>query len=112
MKTFWTLLTAAALAVAAWRFSHRRPPDLSEAQAQEKALGVLEDFCLGEKIVCPNFTLKGQFPPTDPRFSWAFHYEKASAEDGQKIIVSVGKKGDFTLEMTALPPPSEVGAAP
>ncbi|MBI5208693.1 MAG: hypothetical protein HY927_01820 [Elusimicrobia bacterium] len=99
-----------------WRVKFREPPDLSEAEARAIAEKELLDFCSnGETVeaICPYFVLKGQQPSSDARFHWSFHYLNERADPWQKVMISVGKKGDRNVEYTAIPVPVPAdGAAP
>lgn len=102
------LLAALALAgLAAWKFAHREPPDITEAQARALADNALMDFCLSEKSICPDFVLKGEEPPTDNRFHWGYHFLNVHTDPWKKVFISVGKKGELSVEFTTMAPAFE-----
>lgn len=94
------LLAAAGLGI--WRFMHREPPDISEDAAKAIAAEGLQKFCSRPSFNCADFSLQAQETPTDKRFHWAFRYENHKAEPGQRVFVSVGRKGDSSVEFTIL----------
>ncbi|MBI4677843.1 MAG: hypothetical protein HY748_09700 [Elusimicrobia bacterium] len=108
----------AALAVLAgfglWRFKLREPPDLSEAEARAIADKELLDFCRNSEAteaIYPYFAFKGRQPSADARFRWSFHYLDDHADPWQKVVVSVGKKGDRNLEFSSTPAPDGAAAS-
>ncbi len=103
MGKILTLAVAGLVALGAWKYAHREPPDITEAQARKIAEDALEDFCLDEKSVCPDFSLKGEETPHDKRFKWGYRYENRHENPGKGILVSVGRKGDKSVELTMLP---------
>ena len=63
----------------------------------------LLDFCVSEKSVCPYFIFQGPLEPTDKRFHWAYPFLDTHLEPWKKIVISVGLKGDSSVEFSTPP---------
>ena len=96
----------------AWWWSHREPDDFSELQAKALAEKTLLDFTTSENMMTLDFILKAEEPAADQRFKWAYRFDNVRTEPARRILISVGKKGDYSVEFqTFTPDPAELALA-
>lgn len=91
-------VVVAAAAGGAWFFTHRAPPDITEAEAQAKAEAAFLESCgqsEGGRIgPCSDFMAQSVEPSSDKRFKWSFRYVNLKPEQPQRILILVGLKGN------------------
>lgn len=100
MKALVIAVVVAAAGFGVWKFAHREPPDITLDQAKDLAAEGLKKICGKPQFVCSDFALAAQETPNDKRFKWAFRYENPKPDPAQRIVVSVGRKGDKSVEFT------------
>lgn len=107
------LLALLALAgLGAWLWTNREPDDFSELQAKALAEKTLLDFTTAEEMMYLDFKLKAEEPAADQRFKWSYRYDNVKTEPARRILISVGKKGDYSVAFeTFTPDPAELALA-
>jgi hypothetical protein len=88
------------------------PKDISETRAELLAGKVMESYC-SEGLKdgkCTDYYSKGQVPPTDARFKWAFKYLSEYTDPKRVMIVMVSNKGETSVMLEDVP--AEGGFAP
>ncbi|MBI5245913.1 MAG: hypothetical protein HY923_01935 [Elusimicrobia bacterium] len=82
-----------------------KPKDITESRAEYLAGQVMESYCgEGKKDgKCTDFFAKGQVPPTDPRFKWAFKYFSEFTDPQRIMIVLVGRQGETSVMLEDVP---------
>ncbi len=105
------LLIVASLVVAGLGYLFLKPkeaPDISETRARAIAEKQLDQFCgrggEGGDAKCTDFYFKGQFPPSEDRFKWSYHFLSEFTDPRKLVIVSVSPKGEFAVQFEFLPP--------
>lgn len=86
-------------------FRPTAPVEISEAKAKEIAERGLREFCKRENASCAEYAFKNQEPSTDSRYHWSFHYVAVWATPKTKVIIYVGKLGNYNMEMMEYTPP-------
>ena len=102
-------LLGALLCLAACR---SEPKDITETRAEFLAGQVMESYC-SEGIKdgkCTDYHLKGQVPPADPRFKWAFKYLSEYTDPKRIMIVLVSGKGETSVTLEDVPAGSDLSA--
>lgn len=98
--------------LAAWYWSGREPDDFLESQAKALAEKTLLDFCASEEMMFLDFKLKAEEPAVDTRFKWSYRFDNLKTEPARRILISVGKKGDYSVAFeTFTPDPAELALA-
>ena len=88
------------------------PKDISESRAEFLALKVMESYC-SEGLKdgkCTDYSSKGQVPPTDARFKWAFKFLSEYTDPKRIMIVFVSNKGETSVMLEDVP--AEAGFSP
>lgn len=104
-----TALFGALLSLAACR---SEPKDITESRAEFLADKVMEGYC-SEGLKdgkCTDYHAKGQTPPADPRFKWAFKYLNEYAEPKRLMTVLVSGKGETSVTLADAPVANETAA--
>lgn len=81
------------------------PKDISESRAEFLAGKVMEDYCSEgmKEGKCTDYFPKGQTPPVDPRFKWAFKYFSEYTEPKRMMTVLVSKNGETSVMLEDVP---------
>ncbi len=96
----------------AWYWTHREPDDFLESQAKALAEKTLLDFTSSENMMTLDFKLKAEEPAADQRFKWSYRFDNVKTDPARRILISVGKKGDYSVEFqTFTPDPAELAMA-